>query len=184
MTDTPENEQDQHAENTTSASTARAVSREPVTITRNPTRWVAPLALLVAAIATGLAIWAVLKPAPQTTAGPQLVGDPKQRVCSAFQTVTEAVRLQTHADLGQDPVAVEAVAANARLALYGGGQYLMSRVGSDTPSDLADAARAFATNLEDIGMNALAGLQNSDPAQANRLTEGQNASAKIAGMCK
>jgi hypothetical protein len=39
------------------------------------------------------------------------------RICTAFDTVSKAVPGQTHADLGPDPVAQEAVAGNARSAL-------------------------------------------------------------------
>lgn len=162
----------------------REVSRQPVGVTRNPSHWVAPVALVVALAAVALAVWALMKAPSETASGPKQAGDPKERACTAFQTVTGAVRLQTHADLGPEPVAVEAVAANARLALFGGGQYLLSRIGPDTPADLADAVRSFANNLEDIGMNALAGYPNSDPAQANRLKAGEEASAKVAGLCK
>ena len=35
------------------------------------------------------------------------------RICGAFDTVRNAVSLQTNADLGADPVAVQAVAANS-----------------------------------------------------------------------
>ena len=79
----------------------------------------------------------------------------KQKVCAAFDTVSKAVQLQTHANLGPDPIAQTAVASNARLALIGGGEYLVSRLDDQTPPDLADAVRSFANNLEDIGINAL-----------------------------
>ena len=184
MTDKPQDANSQPETTTPEPSTAtREVSRHPVGVTRNPSRWVAPAALLVALAAVALAVWALVK-GPSETSAQHVGGDPKERACTAFQTVTTAVRLQTHADLGPDPVAVEAVAANARLALFGGGQYLMSRISSDTPPDLADAVRSFATNLEDIGMNALAGFSNSDPAQTNRLKAGEEASAKVGNLCK
>lgn len=92
--------------------------------------------------------------------------------------------LQTHNDLGQDPVAQAAVAGNARLALVGGGDYLLRQLDSSTPSQLADAARAFARDLQDIGINALAGVQNSDPGQAARLAEGDSARKQVADLCK
>ena len=67
-----------------------------------------------------------------------MTGDPKTRVCDAFNTVSKSVQLQTHNDLGPDPVAQAAVAGNARLALVGGGEYLLNNLDSATPSDLAD----------------------------------------------
>ena len=95
-----------------------------------------------------------------------------------------AVHLQTHANLGPDPVAQTAVASNARLSLIGGGEYLLSRLDDQTPPDLADAVRLFANNLEDIGVNALAGATNDDPQQAARLTAGEDGRNKVDELCK
>ena len=114
----------------------------------------------------------------------QPTAESKQKVCVAFDTVSRAVQLQTHADLGPDPVAQTAVASNARLSLIGGGEYLLSRLDDQTPPDLADAVRLFANNLEDIGVNALAGATNEDPQQAARLTAGEDGRKKIAGLCQ
>ena len=92
--------------------------------------------------------------------------------------------LQTNANLGPDPVAVQAVAANARLATLGGGQFLLSRLDDSVPDDLADAARSFANSLEYIGMGQLAGAPADDPTQTNRMTEAQTMSTKISDLCK
>ena len=147
-------------------------------------RWAAPVALLVAVVAVAVAIWALMSASSGASADTKLAGDPKMRVCTAFDTVSKAVTLQTHTDLGPDPVAQTAVAGNARLALVGGGQYLLSRLDSATPSELADAVRSFANGLEDIGMYALAGVPNTDPVQAGRLTEGDLARKQIVDLCK
>ncbi len=76
------------------------------------------------------------------------------------------------------------MAANARLAMAGGGLYLLGRLDPATPADLADAVRAFATVLQDISMNALAGVGNDDPAQAARLQDGETTSTKVAELCE
>ena len=102
-------------------------------------RWAAPVALLIAVVAVALAIWALMSASSKAPAA-ALAGDAKMRVCAAFDTVSKAVTLQTNADLGPDPVALEAVAGNARLALVGG-EYLLSRLDSSTPPELADAVR-------------------------------------------
>ena len=149
---------------------------------RAPSRWLAPVALLVAVIAVALAIWALMR-APSGTAGAQ-PGDPKMRVCTAFDTVSKAVTGQTHSDLGPDPVAQAAVAGNARLALVGGGQYLLSRLDSATPTELADTVRSFASDLQDIGMYALAGVPNTEPQQAARLTQADLARKQVIDLCK
>ena len=126
-------------------------------------RWAAPVALLIALIAVALAVWALVSESSEAPAAAQQDGDPKTRVCSAFDTVSNAVQIQTHVDLGPDPVAQKAVAGNARLALVGGGEYLLRHLDPKTPPELADAVRSFANNLEDIGMNALAEVPGTDP---------------------
>jgi hypothetical protein len=146
-------------------------------------RWLAPAALLVAVVAVALAIWALMS-ASSTPAAAEQAGDPKMRVCTAFDTVSKAVTGQTHKDLGPDPVAQEAVAGNARLALVGGGQYLLSRLDSATPTELADPVRSFANDLQDIGMYALAGVSNAEPEQAARLTQADLVRKQIVELCK
>ena len=146
-------------------------------------RWAALVALLIAIVAVALAIWALMSASSKAPAT-ALAGDPKMRVCTAFATVSNAVNLQTHADLGPDPVAGSAVAGNARLALVGGGQYLLSRVDSATPPELADAVRSFGNVLQDIGMNALAGETNTDATQAARLAEGDATRKQIVDLCR
>jgi hypothetical protein len=148
---------------------------------RNFSHWVAPIALVVAAIALVLAIGAIIK--SSNTPESKLAGDPKTRVCSAFETVSKAVPLQTNINLGDSPAAREAAAANARLALLGGGQYLLDNIDPATPEQLADAARTFATNLQEIGINALAGLENSDPDQVVEMAEGDTTRLLIADLC-
>jgi hypothetical protein len=146
-------------------------------------RWAAPAALIIAVIAVALALWALISAsskAPETA----LAGDPKVRVCTAFGTVSQAIPLQTNMDLGPDKVAQNAVAANARLSLIGGSQYLLNRLDSATPSQLSDPVRLFANSLQEIGMNALAGAPNSEPNQAARLAEADAIRRQIVELCK
>ena len=151
---------------------------------RELSRWTAPAALLIALIAVGIAVWALVSASAKAPAAAEQPGDPKARVCAAFDTVSKAVALQTHAGLGPDPVAMKAVAGNARLALIGGGQYLLSRLDSATPRELADAVRSFANNLQDIGINQLAEVSNADPAQAGRLAEVESVRKQIVDLCQ
>jgi hypothetical protein len=151
---------------------------------------IAPLALLalgLAVIAAAIAIWALVR-APQSNTAPaatsQQTADAKGRACTAFNTVRQAVSLETHADLGTDPVAVQAVAANARLAMTAGASYLRDRLDPATPADVAAALRSFARGLEDISMYAQAGVANTDPAQAARLHDAEAADARIAELCR
>ena len=145
---------------------------------------VALLALIIALAASGVAAWAVVMAWPQKEDAAQPTAESKQKVCAAFDTVSKAVQLQTHAELGPDPIAQTAVASNARLSLIGGGDFLLSRLGDQTPPELADAVRLFANNLQDIGINALAGATNEDPQQAARLTAGEDGRNKVADLCK
>jgi hypothetical protein len=110
--------------------------------------------------------------------------DAKARVRTAFDTVRKALLLQTHADGGKDPVAVTAVAANARLSMTAGAAYLLARLDPATPPALAAAVRSFAELLEDIAMNSLAGVANEDPVQAARLRDAEAASVRVAELCK
>jgi hypothetical protein len=147
-------------------------------------RVLALLSLLVAMAAIGVAAWALVMAWPQQKETAKPSAESKQKVCAAFDTVSRAVQLQTHADLGPDPIAQEAVAGNARLSLVGGGEYLLSRLDDQTPPDLAEAVRLFANNLNEIGINALAGATNDDPQQAARLSAGEDGRNKVAGLCK
>ena len=142
------------------------------------------LSPFLALTALGVAAWAMVMAWPQEEQTVQPTAESKVKVCAAFDTVGRAVQLQTHADLGPDPAAQTAVAANARLSLIGGGEYLLSRLDDQTPPELADAVRSFANNLDDIGINALAGATNEDPQQAARLTAGEAGRNKIAELCK
>ncbi len=147
----------------------------------------AVIAVAVAVVSLAAALWALLdKPAAPAPAAAtsQQIADAKARVCGAFTEVRAAVALQTHADLGTDPAAVQAVAANARLAMYGGGTYLIGRLDPATAAPLADAVHSFANDLQDISIAALDGVGNDDPAQMARLRDGEAASERIADLCK
>jgi hypothetical protein len=160
---------------------------------------VAPLALVVALVGAGLAGLALYRSERETpspaAAGPAVgIGQPdateqqpgaaRAQLCEAFATVKNAVTIQTHANLGPDPVALQAVAANARLAMIGGADYLQRRIDPAAPADLVGAVRSFTNDLQDIGVNALAGVGNDDAAQAARLKAAQTASDQIAELCK
>jgi hypothetical protein len=138
-------------------------------------------------VAVALGAWSLLRPLNASTTAPPATGQQiaaaKARACTASNTVSTAVSLQTHADLGSDPVAVQAVAANARLSMAAGGSYLLTRLDPATPPPLAAAIHSFTDNLQEIAMNTLAGVSNDDPAQASRLRDAQATSAQIADLC-
>jgi hypothetical protein len=113
--------------------------------------------------------------------------DAKVSVCKAMDLVRKGVSLNTNLQPPGGPEDVTgslAVAANSRVALYDGGQYLLAKLDPATPTDLADAVRTFANDLMDIGAGATSGAQNSDPEQAERLRDADSANATIVELCK
>lgn len=154
------------------------------------------LALVVALAAAGLAVWALVKERPAATESAaqqsmvftgDTTDDPKASVCEAFTLVRNGVQLNTNlspAGGPSDVTGVLAVAANARISLFDGGQYLMARLQPDTPTELAEPVRKFANQLMDIGARSVAGIANSDPDQAARLKDADLTNAQIGTMCK
>lgn len=148
------------------------------------------VAVVLALVAVGLAAWAAFRPAtepaaPTYTATQQ--SDAKAMICAAADLVRRGVSLNTNLPVpgGEGDVTGSlAVAANARVSLSDGGQYLLARLDPATPANLADPVREFANKLMDIGAGAIAGAQNSEPAQAARLKEADAANVKIAEACK
>ncbi|MGI9162515.1 MAG: hypothetical protein ACR2JI_06275 [Mycobacterium sp.] len=148
-------------------------------------RWIAPLALVVSLLAAGAAGWALLKPAPEPpSVGNPAVANPKAQACSAFFLVSNGVALQSRIDIGPDPVAQQAVAANARLAMAGGADYIRSKLASNTPADLAEPLTAFADQLQTIAQYYLAGQNNDNPEQTARLAEADKTTKQLVELCK
>ncbi len=108
----------------------------------------------------------------------------KAKVCDAFLVVSSGVANSSglQAEDG-DAVGAVAIAANARLALLGGGQYMLDRVDPATEPGLAEAARAFGNALMDVGAAAIAQIPNDDPAHQERLKDADEQNAKLQGMC-
>ena len=144
-------------------------------------------ALVVAVLALGVAVFALLRATdtqPDYTDAQR--SDAETAICSAFQTVRTGVQTNTNLPPpgGADDIGgALAVAANARVALYDGGQYLLARLDPATPAELADQIRQFGNQLMDIGAAATAGVPNTDPAQSDRLEDAEATSAVITGLC-
>lgn len=153
---------------------------------------VSVLALVVALVAVGLAAWALVKePTTPSSSGQVFTGtqtdDPKGAVCDAFNIVRNGVQINTNLQPPggpDDATGSMAVAANARVALYDGGQYLLARLQPNTPQDLADAVRKFANDLMDIGARSTTGIPNTEPSQAARLKDADSANTEITNLCK
>jgi hypothetical protein len=155
----------------------------------------------VALVAVGLAVWALTKGPSSTSTSTsassesesssdftgETTDDPKGSVCEAFNLVRNGVQLNTNMQApggSADVTGTMAIAGNARLALLGGGQYLLARLQPDTPADLADAVRKFGNQLMDIGARSIAGIPNADPDQAARLKDADATNAMITTLCK
>lgn len=99
-----------------------------------------------------------------SSASDEQVNDAKAKVCTQAKAVRDGVVLNTHLQnpVNDDPIGGLAVAANARLALSGGGAYLHDLLAETpaTPADLADAVTAMANTLEELGVSYLAGQPN------------------------
>jgi hypothetical protein len=151
-----------------------------------------PITLVIAILAAALSGWLLYRLAQQGTPNvPNYTGaqraDAKQKVCATTDLVRTGVSLNTNLlppGGPQDVTGTLAVAANARISLYDGGQYLLARLDPATPPDLADAVKKFANLLMDIGAAATSGAQNSEPEQAARLKEADATNGTIAELCK
>ncbi len=126
-------------------------------------RWSAFAALAIALVALGLAIGAWLRPSHQGAQSftDQQTADAKAKVCAESTAVRRAVVSQTHLQnpLPGDPNGALAVAANARLALYSGGDYLRYHLASEpaAPADLAQAVTKMADTLQQLSIGYMSG---------------------------
>ena len=143
-------------------------------------------------VAIALSVWALLRAAPTehgataTAYSDMPAPEAEAQICAVFNTVRQGVARNTNmqAPGGEGDIAgALGVAANARISLYDGGQYLLARLAPSTPTELADLVRSFGNGLMDIGAATTAGAQNSDPEQAKRLADADAASKKIEQLC-
>jgi hypothetical protein len=151
-----------------------------------------PVATLVfAVVAVGLGTWAVFRPAQAPSSAPEYTAaqqaDAKNGICAAADLVRRGVSLNTNLPVpggAGDVTGSLAVAANARLSLSDGGQYLVHWLDPATPTELAASVRHFANTLMDIGAAATAGAPNTDPDQAARLRDADAANLEIVEACR
>ena len=146
------------------------------------------LSLVVAVAALGVAAWSLYRSDPANREySAEQVADAEAKACTAVDVVRRGVSLNTNlmpAGGAADITGAQAVAANARISLNDGGQYLIARLDPATPEVLAGKVRDFADSLMDIGANATAGVTNDDPAQAQRLKDADDANTSLEKLCK
>ena len=118
-------------------------------------QWMTYAALAIAVLAVIFAALAYFGPAHKSApATAQQGGDAKANVCAAYAATRKAVVFNTHLQ-SPNPDSHLAVAANARLALIGGGAYLSQRLAANTaaPADLVNAANSLTNTIEQLGIN-------------------------------
>jgi hypothetical protein len=128
-------------------------------------RWATVAALVLAVIATSVAVAGWFYPHKSASSAPtytdQQTKDAKKHICETFMVVDRAVvrnsRLKNPENGG--PIGALSVATAARLAFYSGGAYLRDRVSQEpaTPADLAKSVNGMASNLEELAIGYLAG---------------------------
>jgi hypothetical protein len=143
-------------------------------------RWPMYVTAAIAVIAVAVAIGAWFRPAHSASAphySDQQTSEAKKSVCTAYNSAKQSVVINTHManPRGDDPIGQLAVAANARLALLGGGQYLRQRLAAHpaAPADLSAAVTSLAKTIEDLGMGYLDGSSTLalDPLRADLNSE-------------
>jgi hypothetical protein len=141
-------------------------------------------AFVMAAVALAVAVytWWQSGQADEYTVEQQ--ASAKDTACAAYGTVRAGVATNTNLTTsGGDVTGALAAAANARVALIGGGQYVLARLAPATPAELAEPLQKFGDVLMDFGAAATAGALNTDPAQAARLQEIDALNASLQGLC-
>ncbi|MDR3664110.1 MAG: hypothetical protein P4L86_27615 [Mycobacterium sp.] len=149
---------------------------------------VAIVAVVVALAAAGVAGWALYKVNNQAkTYSPAEQDAAKIALCDAMKVVSKGISINTNLAIPGGPgdtTGALAVAANARMALITGGQYLLIKITPAVPTDLADVSRKYSDTLLDIGAAATAGAQTDDQQQKVRLDDAGTYSKQINDICK
>jgi hypothetical protein len=126
------------------------------------------------------------KPPPAPTYSNQQVADAKAAVCSAYQQVRKAGDVAGARNGGSDPTSILTVATSTRQVLDVGSRYLVTKLDAEpaTPSDLAAAVRKLADVYQEMTVDYLDGLSNSDPELGPLLRAGDEAHSTIENRCK
>lgn len=144
----------------------------------------AALACVMAAAALAVAVFTWWQSGRPTEYTVEQQASAKDTACAAYGTVRTGVATNTNlATSDGDVTGALAAAANARVSLIGGGQYVLARLGPATPAELAEPLQKFGDVLMDFGAAATAGALNTDPAQAARLQEIEALNGTLQGLC-
>jgi hypothetical protein len=147
---------------------AHAKDSSPAPHASKFSRWATVAALVLAVIATSLAVAGWFFPHKSASSTPtysdQQTKDAKKHICETFMVVDRAVvrnsRLKNPENGG--PIGALSVATAARAAFYDGGAYLRDRVSQEpaTPPDLAKSVNDMGSTLEELAIGYLAGAKD------------------------
>lgn len=151
------------------------------------------LAIALMGFGAGVAAWFRAAPhngpnvgRPTSAYSERQIADAKRNVCDAYALVRAAVSVTTNKQSsGGDAFAAQtAIAANGRLALYGGGGYLLEQLSAEpaTPSDLANAVKSLAGTFRKLAMVDLG--EQPESAQKPLRDAVPGTTAKIEEICK
>jgi hypothetical protein len=123
------------------------------------------------------------KPTPPLTYTAQQISDAKAKVCAAHDKVHHAVGL-TSGRSGDDPTLHLAIATSGRQALDVGGSYLLTTLAEQpaTPPDLAGAVRKLANTFQELTVDYLAEVSDSELDPLLRTSD--QLTTTIEGLCK
>jgi hypothetical protein len=144
-------------------------------------------------MALGVAIGSWFRPMPDNKPPPapslpsftdQQIADAKAKVCSTYEQVRKAVVANTSRNGGDDPTATLAVAANARTALYDGGDYLSKTLAQQaaTSPELAKAIQKLVDSYQQLAIGYMAEVPDSDLQSSRDAVS--NAGTTVYGLCK
>lgn len=146
------------------------------------------VALAMGAVVAGVTVGALLRPVADslfaTKYSGQQINDAKTNICAAYGRVHQAVLVTTGKDGGEDVALRSAIAANARMALYDGGEYLLTKLDGEPAAapDLADAVRTLAGAYQQLALDYLAEVPDAE-SQAS-LHALDNANGTVFQMCQ
>ena len=161
----------------------------PPPSSRGPSRLPTIIAIVIAVIAVAVAVGAWFRPMPKPEApaaktySDQEVADAKKAVCDAFDRTHKALEVTNGKNAGTDPTAILAVAANGRIALTVGADYLLAAIDANPAlnPDFADAVKDLAGSYRRMAVDYLAEVPATDMNATFQMADG--AAARVGQFC-
>jgi hypothetical protein len=124
--------------------------------------------------------------APKPTYTAQQTAEAKAHMCTAFGKVENALHLADARNGSNDPTALLALAEGAWQAFDTGSRYLLTKLAEEPaiPPELATAVRDQANAFQELLINYLDGLHNSDPAMQPAVKASDAATLTIQRLCR